>query len=61
MVRIAKRVSNHEAPPVAYILRDARSAGSSGWGVGALVGAGKEVVDARVKPGHDEGKGSAAR
>ena len=30
MVRSAKRVSNHEAPAVAYILRDARFAGSSG-------------------------------
>ena len=30
MVRSAKRVSNHEAPSVAFILRDARSAGSSG-------------------------------
>jgi hypothetical protein len=25
----SSRVSNHEAPPVAYILRDARVAGSS--------------------------------
>jgi hypothetical protein len=30
MVRSAKRVSNHVAPSVACILRDARCAGSSG-------------------------------